>query len=123
VADCAPVYLVDPVRRVVALLHSGKKGSQANITRVALAKMQREYGCRAHDIVLQLGPCIRPPAYEVDVPALILEDARAAGLRAENIHDCGLCTHADAAAYYSYRRELGVTGRMLALLGLRVLCG
>lgn len=119
VADCGPVYILDPVRRVIALLHSGKKGTEQNISGRAIRLMEERYGSRAADLIVQLGPCIRVPQYDVDFASLILDSARAAGVPAAQVHDCGTCTALDAERYYSYRRDLGNTGRLLALLGLR----
>jgi polyphenol oxidase len=116
VADCCAVYLVDPIRRVIGLLHSGRKGSEAGITIAAIQTMQTRFGCLPSNIVVQLSPCIRPPHFEIDFAALIVEQARAAGVT--QVHDSGLCTASDPGRYYSYRRELGKTGRMLALLAL-----
>ena len=116
VADCGPVFLVEPERRVIALLHSGRRGTALGITRVAIEKMQREFGCDPARLVVQLGPCIRPPLYETDFAAAILAQARAAGVRA--VHDCGTCTGANVDRYYSYRVARGKTGRLLAFLAL-----
>jgi hypothetical protein len=116
VADCCAVYLVDPVRRVIALLHSGRKGSELGIASVALEKMRAHFHCDPADIVVQLSPCIRPPNYEIDFAALIVAQCRAAGVR--SIFDCGICTAEYPERYYSYRAERGKTGRMLALLAL-----
>lgn len=116
VADCGPVFLVDPVRHVIALLHSGRKGTESAITSVAIRTMQREFGSDPATMVVQLGPCIRPPLYEIDFAADILRQAREAGVR--EVHDCGTCTGANVERYYSYRIEKGRTGRMLALLAL-----
>ncbi len=116
VADCGPVFLVDPALRVIALLHSGRRGTELGITTVAIEKMTREFGCDPARLVVQLGPCIRPPLYETDFAAAILGQARAAGVRA--VHDCGTCTGANVGRYYSYRVERGKTGRLLAFLAL-----
>jgi copper oxidase (laccase) domain-containing protein len=116
VADCGPVYLVDPERRVIALLHSGRKGTEQAITSVAIRRMVEVFGSDPARIICQLGPCIRPPLYEVDFAAAITEQARAAGLR--EVHDCRTCTGANVDRYYSYRVEKGRTGRLLALLAL-----
>ena len=116
VADCGPVFLVDPERRVIALLHSGRKSTELGITTVAIEKMRREFGCDPARLVVQLGPCIRPPLYETDFAAAILAQARAAGVRA--VHDCGICTGASVERYYSYRVERGKTGRLLAFLAI-----
>ncbi len=116
VADCAPVYLVDPVRRAIALLHSGKKGSALGIVRRGLRLLTVAYGSRPADILVQIGPCIRPPHYEIDFAQSIREEARQAG--AQVVLDCGDDTAAEPQCYYSYRMEKGRTGRMLAFLAL-----
>ena len=119
VADCGPVFILDPVRRAVALLHSGKNGSARGITERAIGRMAEVFGSRPGDLVVQLGPCIRVPQYDVDFVSQILAGAVVAGVPAEQVHDCGACTALQPDAYYSYRREMGRTGRLLALLGLR----
>lgn len=119
VADCAAVYLVDPAKRAVALVHSGKKGTEAGIARVALHLLISRYGTSPSDVVAQLAPCIRPPHYEIDFAADIRRQLRDAGVPPGQIHDPGTCTASNLQLYYSYRAEKGRTGRMLALLGLR----
>jgi copper oxidase (laccase) domain-containing protein len=114
VADCCAVYLVDPVKRAIGLLHSGKKGTELGIAERAVRTMEREYGSAAGDLVAQLSPCIRPPQYEVDFAAEIARQLHAAGVG--RVADCGANTAADPERYYSYRMERGRTGRLLALL-------
>jgi copper oxidase (laccase) domain-containing protein len=116
VADCGAVYLADPKRRVIGLLHSGRKGTEQGITRVAIDRMVAEFGCDPAQMTVQLGPCIRPPHYEIDFAAEIVRQAREAGVR--EVHDCGICTGRNVDRYYSYRVEKGRTGRMLAKLAL-----
>jgi hypothetical protein len=117
VADCCAVYLVEPERRVIGLLHSGRKGSELGITSVAIERMRTEFGCDPAKMIVQLSPCVRPPIYEIDFAALIVARAREAGVR--QVHDCGTCTGSNLDRYYSYRVERGKTGRMLALLALK----
>ncbi|MGB0992168.1 MAG: polyphenol oxidase family protein [Akkermansiaceae bacterium] len=117
VADCGAVYLSDPVKGAIALLHSGKKGTEANIIGKAIAMMQQHYGSDSRDIQAALAPCIRPPAYEVDFASEIRKQATAAGILEHHFTDSGTCTSSDLETYYSYRLEKGNTGRMLALLG------
>ncbi len=114
VADCCAIYLADPVKRAVGLLHSGKKGTELEIAMRAVDTMTREYGADPADIVAQLSPCIRPPQYEVDFAAEIIRQLRRAGVR--HVADSGANTAADLERYYSYRMEKGRTGRLLALL-------
>lgn len=117
VADCCAVYLHDPVTRALGLVHSGKKGSELGIVAKAILRMKEAFGSNPADVVVQLSPCIRPPAYEVDFAAGIRARCIEIGVKAENLHDCGLCTSTDLTHFYSYRVEKGKTGRMLALLG------
>ncbi len=112
VADCAPLWLADPVAGVVGLLHSGKKGTEGNILGVAVEAMGREFDSRPENQVLVIGPCIRPPHYEVDIAAMIR--SQAAGLGIGSVRDCGWNTADHPQFFYSYRRELGRTGRMMA---------
>jgi len=114
VADCCAIYLVDPVRRAIGLLHSGKKGTELAIAERAVETMSREYGTRPSDLVAQLSPCIRPPDYDIDFAADIVRQLQAAGVG--EVVDCGENTASDLERYYSYRVEKGRTGRLLALL-------
>lgn len=114
VADCAAIYLADPVKRAAALLHSGRKGTEGNILGQAVAAMKSEYGSIAENLVCLVSPCIRPPNYEVDIASMIREQAAALGIG--NFHDSRENTAADLTRHYSYRMEKGRTGRMLALL-------
>jgi polyphenol oxidase len=117
VADCCAVYLVDPVRRAIGLVHSGKKGTELGIVSNAIATMIAKFGSRPSDLVVQLSPCIRPPHYEIDFAAEIVRQCREAGVT--QVHDCAICTACDLDRYYSYRAEKGRTGRMLAFMALR----
>lgn len=114
VADCGAIWLADRRTGAIGLLHSGKKGTAGNILGTALESMRREFGTRPADVTAVLGPCIRPPDYEVDFAAEIGRQAVAAGIG--DYHDCGENTAADLTRYYSYRMELGKTGRMMAMM-------
>lgn len=116
VADCCAVFLVDPVRRVIGLAHSGKKGTELGVVASAIERMTSQFGSHASHLVVQLSPCIRPPHYEIDFAAEIVRQCRDLGVM--SVHDSGVCTACDLKRYYSYRAEKGRTGRMLAFLAL-----
>jgi len=116
VADCCAIYLVDPKTPAIGLVHSGKKGSERAIVSNAIQQMRETFGSDPAELIVQLSPCMRPPHYEIDFAAQIIEQCRAVGVT--KIHDSGVCTACDVDRYYSYRAEKGKTGRMLALLGL-----
>ena len=114
VADCGAIWLADRKTGAIGLVHSGKKGTESNIFGNALETMALNFGSRPEDITAVLGPCIRPPDYDVDFALEIDNQAKRAGVG--NFIDCGLNTASDLARFYSYRKELGTTGRMMALI-------
>ena len=116
VADCCAVYLVDRNARAIGLVHSGKKGTALGVVRSAIESMRQKFGIESGDLTVQLSPCIRPPHYEIDFAAEIVQQCREAGV--EEISDGGVCTACDLERYYSSRAEKGRTGRMLAMLAL-----
>jgi len=116
VADCAPVWLVARDGSAGALLHSGKKGTELAIMKEGLGALIALTGKPAEEFLAVIGPCIRPPCYEVDFAREIADQASDAGIR--EIHDAGICTACHPDRYYSYRKEMGMTGRMLATLTL-----
>ena len=114
VADCGAIWLADRRTGAIGLLHSGKKGSEGNILGNALRVMAERFGTRPADVTAVLSPCIRVPDYDVDFAGQIANQAREAGI--SEFSECGLNTAADLGRFYSYRKELGKTGRMMALI-------
>ncbi|HWS59208.1 MAG TPA: polyphenol oxidase family protein [Actinotalea sp.] len=64
VADCVPVLLADPVHRVAAAVHAGRRGVLAGVVPAAVAAMVDE-GARPQDIRAVIGPAICGACYEV----------------------------------------------------------
>ncbi len=64
VADCMPLYLYDPVTGVFGIVHSGWKGTGIVVDAIELAK--KDYGARAEDFCVILGPHIRDCCYIVN---------------------------------------------------------
>lgn len=64
-ADCVPLYFYDAVRKVVALAHSGWRGTAARIGKVMLDYMKQEYGTEAKDVLCAIGPSICQSCYEI----------------------------------------------------------
>lgn len=69
--DCLPVFLYDPVRRVIAACHAGWRGTAQGIAAQAARQMREDYGCDPQDILAAIGPGIGPCCFEThgDVPA------------------------------------------------------
>ncbi len=64
-ADCVPIFFYDPVKRVVAMNHSGWKGTVKNISSHMVKSMHDEYGSCPSDIICAIGPSICQSCYEV----------------------------------------------------------
>jgi polyphenol oxidase len=62
-ADCYPIVLWDPEKKVAGLVHAGWRGTRAGVARAAVSFMQDEYGCRR--IRAGIGPGICGRCYEV----------------------------------------------------------
>ena len=64
-ADCPPVYIIDPVKRAIGLVHSGWKGTKGQIAKRAIEEMNSNYGSNPKDLVCAIGPSICGPCYEI----------------------------------------------------------
>ena len=145
-ADCVPVVLADVRRRAIGVFHAGWRGTVAGIVEKGVARMQAEYGSDPADILAAVGPSIGPCCYEVgeevrarfdesfayasdlfDQANLNLWEANrqqllAAGVPGASITVLGQCTactqREGVSRFFSHRAEKGVTGRMMALLGI-----
>ena len=114
VADCGPVWLHCSRTGAIGLVHSGKKGTELGIVPATIRAMAREFGSEPASMLGFLGPCIRPPHYDVDFSSEILRQMKSEGVG--EVVDSGLCTASDPERFYSYRREKGMTGRHFAVL-------
>jgi polyphenol oxidase len=64
-ADCSPVLVVDPKKRVVAAIHAGWRGTLARIVVKTIGQMQMEYKSDPKDMLAAIGPTIGGCCYEV----------------------------------------------------------
>lgn len=146
-ADCACVFLLDPVNRAIGAVHAGWKGTALGIAREAVRAMAREFGSRPDQLLAAIGPCICRHCYDVgeDVANEITRafgsdlrvlspfaegkwrlDLRTANLlllKEAGLLECGIaisdeCTSCNAGEFFSYRRD-GDTGRMGGWIALR----
>jgi polyphenol oxidase len=116
-ADCAAVFIVDRITPAIALVHSGKKGTEGRVTTNVLATMQRAFGTQPQNCLAFIGPSIGPCHYEMDLWSSIEQELRDFGVR--EIYNPRVCTACHLDRYFSYRAEKGKTGRMLAVLALK----
>ena len=64
-ADCFPVYIVDPVKRVIALAHSGWRGTAENIVQAVTDVLKTEFAVDPSRCLAAVGPGIAGMSYEV----------------------------------------------------------
>ena len=64
-ADCVPILLYDPVRRVIAAVHSGWKGTVLKIAKKVITLMESDFGCKPSDLSVIIGPAIGPDSFQV----------------------------------------------------------
>lgn len=64
-ADCVPVLLYDPEKRVVAAVHSGWKGTVRRIAERTIFTMGRQFGCVPSNLKAVIGPAIGPQSFQV----------------------------------------------------------
>ncbi len=64
-ADCVPLFFLDPVKKVIALSHSGWRGTVGKIGQVTLEKMREVFGSDPRDVIVAIGPSICQDCYEV----------------------------------------------------------
>lgn len=65
-ADCILLLLFDPIKKVIANVHSGWRGTLQRISIKAIEKMEKEYNCNPKDIICCICPSIRKCHFEVE---------------------------------------------------------
>ncbi len=113
VADCGPVWIHCEKTGAIGLVHSGRKGTEAGVVGATIRRMREEFGSEPSSMLALLGPCIRPPHYEVNFVGEILRQLERE--KVGKVVDSGLCTASDLTRFYSYRAEKGQTGRHFAV--------
>jgi len=134
-ADCVPVFLVEPRSRTLGLLHAGWRGVAAGILERGIEAMWARFGVSAASLHVHLGPAISEPRYEVgpevhralglpdpggpatlDLRRHLAERAEKLGVPGSQVGVSDLCVH-DDSRFFSHRG--GDSGRQVALLGYR----
>ncbi len=147
-ADCTPIFLLDPVRKVVALAHAGWKGTVKKIAQKTALKMKEVYQSEIKDILVAIGPAIGQCCYQVDQRVieslaenftnweeLVVKESdthwrfnmalanqrqlEEVGVKTSNIIHSNLCTSCNEDLFFSYRRDQGQTGRMASMIKLK----
>ena len=117
VADCLPVYIYDTGKKVIGLVHAGKKGTQKLILRNAISLLIQDFGSNPNDISLLFGPSICPKCYDYNIWSENIRQAKEMGV--SHIINPEICTAESTDMFYSYNREKGTKGRMVSAIKLK----
>ena len=137
-ADCQGAILYDPKTGILALVHSGWRGSVSNILGKTVARLKCEFGVDPSDLLCgitpSLGPCCAEFVnYQQELPdtfmvhrhgchfdfwAISRDQLIEAGLLERHLEIAGICTKCGGPDFYSYRRD-GITGRFGLMAGRR----
>jgi len=139
-ADCFSIFLYDPFRPAIGLIHAGWRSSKSSIVTSAIQLMQDKFKTEPGQLSVGFGPGIRDCCYEVSgefrdsfscglverAGSLYLDLAQAnkkqlmdSGVKEENISDARFCTSCANGEFFSFRKEGKGTGRMLSVIMLQ----
>jgi YfiH family protein len=145
-ADCVPIFLFDPTRRVIGLAHAGWRGSIEGIAGIAVRAMAMRYGSLPGDVIAGIGPSICGDHYVVGEAVQVLAKKKIPQfakdvffMRANELHldlwklneiilrETGVksieiarrCTACNITEWYSHRAESGKTGRFAVAMALK----
>ncbi|MBQ7985882.1 MAG: peptidoglycan editing factor PgeF [Clostridia bacterium] len=141
-ADCVPVFFFDKKKKVIALVHSGWKGTVLKISAKCIEKMVCEYACDPADIMVAIGPSIGVCHFEVgDDVADIFRDTfgdsvlekhekwhvnmqkaieiQVREMGVEKIINADICTYCQSDLLFSHRKTGGKRGVMAGIMELK----
>lgn len=140
IADCVPILLFDPVKKIVGAVHTGWRGTAGHIVEKAIAIMKQEFSSNPKDIRAFIGPSAGVCCYEVgeevavmfgnkivpysnekiflDLKKENLLQLQKQGVLEEQIEVHASCTICEKDVFHSFRRDGTKAGRMLAVICL-----
>lgn len=139
IADCQPVLIADPIKKAVANVHSGWRGSIDNIIGRTIEALVAQLGCRPQNMIAAIGPSLGPCCaefvnYRKEIPQrywkyrrtgdlfnfwrLSIDQLVEAGVPLAAISVAGICTRCNQQLFFSYRGQKN-TGRFAAVIGIK----
>jgi hypothetical protein len=139
-ADCLSIFLYDPVKPAIGLIHAGWHGTKDEIAPKTVQAMQEYFGSNPANLYAGFGPAIRGCCYEVgivfenffpeelvkkhnhyylDIVRINKLKLLDLGVKESNIFDPGICTLCRNKQFFSYRREKDACGRIMSVAMLK----
>ena len=144
-ADCVPVMVADPEKKVVGIYHAGWQGTLLKVGAGFIETMKNRFHSKAENLIAGIGPSICSECYQVgedfklkfkkvfgkdlDRMLKVIDDSYHLDLwlantiileesGVKNIEVAGICTAHNPNEWYSHRGEFGRTGRFGAVISL-----
>ncbi|MBL6989239.1 MAG: peptidoglycan editing factor PgeF [Bacteriovoracaceae bacterium] len=139
-ADCLPILLYEARKKIIAVIHSGWRGTKKDIVTNTIVKMQDAFNAKAQDMIALLGPSIGSCCYQVgdevacnfkevkgaitikgsskylDLSVVVKNSLHNNGvLQIEKIESCTCC---NPDQYFSYRRDKLIQGYQYSIMML-----
>jgi YfiH family protein len=143
-ADCYPILIHDRRTGASGAAHAGWQGTAGRIAEKTVQAMRDEFGTRPEECLAWVGTGISGDRYEIggevaarfnsrylkpspsgegrqllDLSAANRDQLIEAGIPPSQVQSSTFCSYRDADRFFSYRRDNGKTGRMLALIGVK----
>ena len=142
-ADCLPVFLYEPEKKIIAIVHAGWQGSLKGIILEMLDHLENDCAIQTTKLKIAIGPGIQSTCFEVredvyskfpseflskhediekrylNLQSFIKNQFNSRGVLEKNIYIDSTCTHCDEERYYSYRRDKNHSGRMMGIISLK----
>jgi len=140
-ADCPVIFIYNPVKKVIAAVHTGWRGTEKKIVQKTIESLKNDFKSNPSDLIIYLGPSISQINYEVGEevskkfdPGFILKkeskfylDLRTAnyrmmldaGVKKQNIQVSKLCSYEYGTILHSYRRDGQKSGRALGVIAMK----
>ena len=146
-ADCVPLLFFDPIKKVIAAVHAGWRGTCQHIAAKTINTLAQRFDSNPQNIIVSIGPSISAKVYQVgedvvesfdkagfenstifenrkdgiflDLWKAAEQDLLRSGVLKENIEITGICTFSEHEKFFS-ARKLGIkSGRMLSGIMLK----
>lgn len=147
-ADCVPVMILDPLKKVISLVHAGWRGTVMRIAATSIKTMSTIFGTNPGDCLVSIAPSIGFCCYEIDRPVIkaftnqgfnlepYIKQSGSdrwkidlqhinrcsvieAGVKPDRVTVAELCTSCNPGMFFSFRGQSGRCGRMASLMALK----
>lgn len=139
-ADCLSLFIYDPDKPAIGLVHCGWRSSKSRIASKAVRLMQEKLNTAPQNLYAGFGSSIRGCCYQVsenfkeyfseglskkegnlylDLAEVNTKELLATGVKKENIFPPQACTFCHNDEFFSFRKEGNSCGRMISVMMLK----